>query len=106
VPEEMPIFASGALGNVVGEVRLVEGGIGPETKAALGHLIANVEAAGGARETIAKVLVFIADMDEFGAMNAAYAEVMGGHRPARSTVAVKGLALGARIALECVAAVK
>lgn len=45
-------------------------------------------------------------MAEFGALNEAYLEVFDTHRPARTTVAVKELALGARVEIECVAAAR
>ena len=47
---------------------------------------------------------YIVDMDEFADLNEAYLEFFGAHRPARATVAVKELALGARVEIECVAA--
>lgn len=97
------IFVSGCIGHPAGEARVVEGGIGAETTQALAHMRAALEASGSSLERVAKCLVFISDMAEFGAMNEAYAKAFGDHRPARSCVAVAGLALGAHVEIECVA---
>lgn len=113
LPESLPfcsavrvgetVYVSGNIGNPLGELRLVEGGIGAETAQALAHMETALHAAGSAKERVVKCLVFLADMADFQAMNEAYAGFFGAHRPARSTVAVAGLALGARIEIECVA---
>ena len=49
---------------------------------------------------MAKTTVFLVDMGDFPVMNEVYAEALGGHRPARSTVAVAALPLGARVEVE------
>ena len=97
------IYVSGNIGNPAGELSLVEGGIGPETRQALAHMETALHAAGSSKERVVKCLVFLADMADFQAMNEAYVAFFGDHRPARSTVAVAGLAIDARIEIECIA---
>ena len=100
------VYVSGNIGNRHGTLELVEGGIATETRQALQHMQAALEAAGSALDRVIKVNIYIVDMAEFGALNEVYLEVFGTHRPARATVAVKELALGARVEIECVALAK
>ena len=97
------VYVSGNIGNPAGELSLVEGGIGAETRQALAHMETALHAAGSSKERVIKCLVFLADMADFQAMNEAYGAFFGNHRPARSTVAVAGLAIGARVEIECIA---
>lgn len=97
------VFVSGQIGNVPGEMRLVDGGIEAEARQALQHMKAALEAAGSSLDRVVKCTVFFADMKDFQTFNAIYREVFGTHRPARSGVEVKGLALGARLEIECIA---
>lgn len=55
---------------------------------------------GAGRTDVFKTLVFITDMGEYAAVNAAYTEFFGDHRPARSVVAVAGLPMGALVEVE------
>ncbi len=96
------IYVSGNIGNPAGELSLVEGGVAGETAQALAHMEKALTAAGSSKERVVKCLVFLADMADFQAMNE-YEAFFGGHRPARSTVAVAGLAIGAKIEIECIA---
>ena len=97
------VYVSGNIGNPAGELSLVEGGIAAETRQALVHMEKALHAAGSSKERGVKCLIFLADMADFQAMNEAYEAFFGGHRPARSTVAVAGLAIGAKIEIECIA---
>ena len=97
------VYVSGNIGNPAGELRLVEGGIAAETRQALEHMEKALEAAGSSKARVVKCLVFLADMADFQAMNAAYSAFFGGHKPARSTVAVAGLAIDAKVEIECIA---
>ncbi len=113
LPESLPfcsavrvgetVYVSGNIGNPPGELHLVEGGIGPETAQTLANMEKALVAAGSSKERVVKCLVFLTDMADFQAMNEAYGAFFGGHKPARSTVAVAGLALDARIEIECIA---
>jgi 2-iminobutanoate/2-iminopropanoate deaminase len=62
-----------------------------------------LQAAGLTLQNVVKVNVFLADMGTFAAMNGVYAQCFGNNKPARSTVAVKGLPMGARVEIECIA---
>lgn len=97
------VYVSGCIGNEHGKLKLVEGGITAEARQALGHLHAALEAAGSAVDRVIKCNIYVVDLAEFGALNEAYLELFGAHRPARATVAVSELVLGARVEIECVA---
>lgn len=62
------------------------------TKLVLGNLLSIVEAGGGCKESVARVEVYLKSLDDFQAMNEAYAEFFGDHKPARVCVQVAGLA--------------
>lgn len=97
------IFLSGAVGAKPGTLELVEGGTGPETTMALTHLQTVLQAAGADMKDVVKCTVFISDIDAFNEMNEAYAAFFPEDPPARSTVAVSGLAIGASVEIECIA---
>lgn len=97
------LFLSGMLGNRPGTTELAPGGIGPETFATLEKIKAVVERHGSSMDRIVKCTVFLADINDWDAMNEVYVTFFPAARPARSAVAVDGLALGARVAIECVA---
>ena len=97
------IFASGqiALDPVTGA--LVEGGAGAQTDRVLQNLAAVLAAAGGSLQTVVKTTVFLSDMAFFGDVNAVYERHFGDHKPARSTVAVKGLPKGVDVEIDAIA---
>ena len=101
------IFLSGALGALPGvsPPRLVEGGIGAETRQTMDNIITVLDAAGATLEDLIKCTVFLADIDDYAAMNTVYLEYFPSNPPARSAVAGSGLALGALVEIECIAAV-
>ncbi|MDQ3757298.1 MAG: Rid family detoxifying hydrolase [Actinomycetota bacterium] len=92
------LVCSGQVGLRDGAV--VEGGVEAETRQALANLRVLLESEGASMGHVVKTLVFLTDMDDFAAMNEVYAEAFGDHRPARSTVAVAALPLGARVEVE------
>lgn len=73
------------------------------TLAALKNVVAIVEGAGGTKESIAKVNVFVRNMGDFQKINAVYADFFGEHKPARALVEVSGLPKDAVIEIEAVA---
>jgi 2-iminobutanoate/2-iminopropanoate deaminase len=79
---------------------LAEGDVGRQTRQALANVAAILGDSGATLADVAKTTVFLLDMADFSAMNEIYAEVFGPHRPARSTVAVAALPLGARVEIE------
>jgi 2-iminobutanoate/2-iminopropanoate deaminase len=78
--------------------------VGAQTEQVLSNLSAVLAAAGVDWSRVVKTTVFLRTMDDFPAMNAVYARVLGEARPARSTVAVAGLPRNVRVEIECVAA--
>jgi 2-iminobutanoate/2-iminopropanoate deaminase len=79
---------------------LVEGGVRAQTVQALANLRALLEGEDASLGDVVKTTVFLTDMGDFGAMNEEYAAAFGDHRPARSTVAVVALPLGAVVEVE------
>ncbi|MEN9816824.1 MAG: hypothetical protein RLZ32_704 [Gemmatimonadota bacterium] len=78
--------------------------VAAQTEQVLRNLSAVLSAAGVDWSRVVKTTVFLRTMDDFPAMNAVYARVLGESRPARSTVAVAGLPRNVRVEIECVAA--
>lgn len=98
------IYLSGSIGAPLGSKELVPGGVRAETRQILANIRAIVEAAGSSLDQVFKCTVFLADIGDYAAMNEEYAAVFRTDPPARSTVAGSGLALGARVEIECMAA--
>jgi len=80
-----------------------EGGITEQTRQSLLNVQAILKEAGTTMENVIKTTVFMADMNDFAAMNAVYAEFFTEPFPARSAVAVKTLPKGALVEIEVVA---
>jgi 2-iminobutanoate/2-iminopropanoate deaminase len=97
------IFCSGQVGLDPGSGALVEGSVQDETRRALQNLAAVLEAAGAAFEHVLKVTAYLTDMGDFQSFNEAYGEFFGDAKPARATVGVVALPLGARVEVECIA---
>jgi 2-iminobutanoate/2-iminopropanoate deaminase len=91
------LVVSGQLGVSAGS--LVEG-VEAQTRQALANARALLEGAGASLGRVAKTMVFMADLADFAAMNAVYAEAFGTHRPARSTYQVAALPLGGAVEIE------
>lgn len=92
------VIVSGQIG--LRDGALVDGGLVPQLGAALTNLAAQLATAGARLDQVAKTTVFLTDMADYPAMNQAYVDAFGGHRPARSAVAVVGLPLGAAVEIE------
>jgi reactive intermediate/imine deaminase len=98
------LYLSGQIGSSPAEpTRVVPGGIGAETLQALENVRGVLARHGVGPERVFKCLVMLADMSEWAAMNGAYLAFFGDHRPARSSFGTSGLALGARVEIECIA---
>lgn len=97
------IYLSGQIGNRIGTRELVPGGIAAETRQTLENIGTILQAAGSSLDRVFKCTVFLADIADYAAMNEVYAGFFPGDPPARSTVAGSGLALGARVEIECMA---
>lgn len=83
---------------------LVDGDIGEQTRQVLTNLQAVLHAAGTSLAQVVKTTVFLADMNDFAAMNAVYGEFFSSTPPARSTVQVARLPRDARVEVEAIAA--
>jgi 2-iminobutanoate/2-iminopropanoate deaminase len=97
------IFCAGQIPLDPATGQLVEGDIGVQTRRVLDSLSAVLAAAGSDLAHVVKTTVFLADLDDFAAMNEAYGPRFGQHRPARSTFEVSKLPRGAKIEIECIA---
>jgi putative endoribonuclease L-PSP len=97
------LFSSGqiAINPQTGE--LVDGGITAQTRQVFANLGEVLKAAEMGFEDVVKTTVFLADMNDFGQMNAIYGEFFTQNLPARSAVAVKALPKGALIEIELIA---
>ena len=84
----------------------VTGGIAEQTDRVLKNVAAVLEAAGSSLALVLKTTVFLADMDEFGAMNEVYAKFFTDAPPARATVQAARLPRDARVEIEAVALVQ
>ncbi len=97
------LFLSGQIGTKPGTTELVAGGVGPETRQTLENIRQVLEYAGSSLSRVVKCTVFLVDIGDYQAMNAVYREFFSEEPPARSTVAGSGLALGAKVEIECIA---
>jgi 2-iminobutanoate/2-iminopropanoate deaminase len=100
------LYLSGKLGNIPGTSQLAEGGIQGETRQTMENIKASLEKYGSSLDEVVKCTVFLADMAEWGAMNEVYVTYFPTHKPARSALGTNGLALGARVEIECLAALR
>lgn len=82
---------------------IVAGGIPEQARRCLENVRGVLEAEGLTMADVVKTTVFLTDMADFKEMNAVYAEFFPDPAPARSTIAVAGLPLGARVEIEAIA---
>lgn len=99
------IYLAGELGIDPDTGKLAAGGIGPETRQTLTNIRATLQANGSDMDKVVKCLVMLADIDEWGAMNEVYRTFFSQPYPARSAFGASGLAIGARVEIECIATV-
>lgn len=99
------LYTSGqvALNPATGE--LVPGGFEAQARQVFKNLGAVLAAAGCTFKDVVKATVFVVDLADFPTLNGIYAEAMGDHRPARSTVQVAALPKGALVEIDLVARV-
>jgi reactive intermediate/imine deaminase len=97
------LFLSGQIGNLPGSLQVEPGGIGPEAARALENIRAILERHAASLDDVVKCTVFLADMHDWPAFNEVYRKVFNRNFPARSALGASGLAVGARVEVECVA---
>jgi len=98
------VYLSGQTPVLPGTTALASGGIGAQTAQCFANLGAVLAAAGLSFADVVKCNVFLTDMNDFAAMNAVYAEQFEQPYPARTTIGVAALPLGAAVEIELVAA--
>lgn len=97
------VFCSGQtpIDPATGELRA--GDVAAQTRQCFTNLFDVLQAGGLGPDDVVKVNVYLTDMDDFGAMNEAYAECFEAPYPARTTIGVAALPLGARVEIELIA---
>lgn len=98
------LYLSGQLGTD-STGKLAPGGVEGETGQALTNIKKLLEANGSSMDHVVKCLVMLADIGEWARMNTVYVTFFPVHKPARSAFGATGLALGARLEIECIAVV-
>lgn len=99
------VFTAGQIGLDPATGAMVEGGVEAQARRALTNLGAVLEAAGSGFDQVVKTTVFVADMADYKAVNAIYAEYFDAPFPARSAVQAAALPAGALVEIEAVAVV-
>ncbi len=96
------LILSGQIGARPGTTSVVPGGIEPETRQVMANIDASLKRRGLTMDAVVKCTVMLADMKDWPAFNTIYAGYFKkGRFPARSALGVNGLALGAKVELEC-----
>lgn len=98
------LYLSGMIGIVPGSMKLVPGGLAAEAQQTMENIKTALEAHGSSLDDLVKCTVMLADMSEWGAFNEVYRSYFKNHFPARSAFGASGLAAGARVEVECIAA--
>jgi 2-iminobutanoate/2-iminopropanoate deaminase len=97
------IYLSGELGIDPESNALVPGGAGPETTQIFANLERTLNTFNADLSSIVKCTVFLGDMTDYAEMNSAYKAALPNPKPARATVGVSGLAVGANLEIDCIA---
>ena len=97
------VYTSGQIGIDPATGALVPGGIEAQTRRVLENLKAVLAAAGSSLDRVLRVGVYLTDLGHFQAMNRVFAEYLDRHRPARSTVGVAALPMGALVEMDMIA---
>jgi reactive intermediate/imine deaminase len=97
------LYLSGQVGIQPGTMKLVPGGIREEARQALANIRTSLEANGYSLGDVVKCTVMLADIGEWAAFNEVYRTFFSAPYPARSALGANGLALGARVEVECIA---
>lgn len=97
------IFCSGQIPLDPQSGNIVEGDVGAQTERVLRNLEAVLAASGCSFTDVVKTTIFLANMQDFAAVNAVYERAFGTGKPARSTVAVSGLPRGVLVEIDAIA---
>jgi 2-iminobutanoate/2-iminopropanoate deaminase len=99
------LFTAGQIPLVPETMEMITGSIEAQTERVMANLNAVLRAANSDWERVIKTTVFLTDLADFAAFNAVYERLLGGAKPARSTVQVAGLPKGAKVEIELIAEV-
>jgi len=99
------LYLSGQIG-IDSSLKLVPGGIKAETQKVAENIKGTLEQCGSSLDQVIKVTVMLVDISEWGEMNDVYVKFFPKNKPARSSFSANGLAMGARVEIECTAVVK
>jgi len=97
------IFTSGQIA-LTPDGKFLDEDVKTQTKQVCENLKAVLKEAGAELKDVVKTTIFLADINDFSAVNEVYGEYFS-HKPARSTVAVKDLPKGAKVEIECIAVI-
>lgn len=97
------LILSGQIGNLPGRLELVPGGMEAEARQTMENIRATLASRGLTMRDVVKCTVMLADMSEWPAFNDVYRTFFEPPYPARSALGANGLALGARVEVECLA---
>jgi 2-iminobutanoate/2-iminopropanoate deaminase len=100
------IYSAGQIPLVPETGKLIEGGIEAQTRQVMQNLSAVLEAAGSSLSNVIKTTIYVTDLADFASINQVYGSFFEADPPARSTVQVAALPLGAQVEIEVVAAIK
>jgi 2-iminobutanoate/2-iminopropanoate deaminase len=101
------LYLAGQIGTAASaQGGVVPGGIQTETRQTMLNIKDVLEKSGSSMDHVFKCTVMLADMKEWDAMNEVYTTFFPNHKPARSALGANGLALNARVEIECLARVK
>lgn len=97
------VFTAGQIALDPATMQVVEGDVAAQTARVMENLKAVLESAGASLASVVKTTVFLADMNDFAAMNEVYGRYFGDHRPARSTVQAARLPRDVKVEIETIA---
>jgi 2-iminobutanoate/2-iminopropanoate deaminase len=97
------VFISGQVPIDPARGEIVSDDIATQTEQAMSNLLAILAASGGSIPHIVRCTIYLTDLGDFAAVNAAYGAALEGHTPARATVQVSALPLGAKIEIDAIA---
>jgi 2-iminobutanoate/2-iminopropanoate deaminase len=100
------LYLSGQIGLIPGTMKLADGGIAGETRQTMENIKTTLEKLGSSMQEVVKCTVFLADIEQWDAMNAVYITYFPDQLPARSALGSSGLAMGALTEIECMATIK
>lgn len=99
------VFCSGQIPIDPKTGEFVSDDVAEQTEQVFKNLIEVLKAAGAGLENVVKTTVFLADMNDFSAMNEVYAKYFSENKPARATVQAARLPKDARVEIECIAVI-